>query len=231
MCKSWCQIINTSPGLQSALFRPPAATLKESTLIGAKGKICKIGTSTVTILDDPFFSKFISAYNCGNGPDQDEGTEKIEDFELSEELKDIDDFEKNILLYNMNDEVFKLGTSYRNMQIAQPPIQALIVNPYAGNDACMLAEQPVYGGSLWSAVCYWGVLVENPNGLTFADLFRVAKIIAKRHKKTFRTYYENGDIFFQTFIVDSKDVDEYSLQFYIEVPKEGATTEQGLVSA
>ena len=96
---------------------------------------------------NPFFDKFI-AYKCWNGPDQRKDTEVIEDSELGEELKHIDDFEKNILLYYMNYEAFKLGSSYRNMQIAQPPIQALIVNPYAGNDACMLAEQRVYGSSL-----------------------------------------------------------------------------------
>ena len=67
--------------------------------------------------------------------------------------------------------------------------------------------------------------------MTFGDLFRVAKMIAKRHKKILRAYYENGDIFFETFMVDSEDIDECSLQFYIEVQNESATTQQGLVSA
>ena len=156
---------------------------------------------------NPFFSKFLSAYGNGSGPDDEE------------------DFEKYVLSYDMSNPIFELGSSYRSMQIAQPSIQTLIVVPYAGNNACQLAEQRV---ELWSAICYDGVLVENPTGLTFGDLFGVTKMIAKRHKNTLRAEYENGDIFFQDYYVDSEDIDECSLQFYIEVKKEGATTEMGV---
>ena len=88
--------------------------------------------------------------------------------------------------YCMTDPVSRLGFTWRGMQITYPPLKTLVVHPIPGNAACLYAEY--YGGRMFWDVCYDGVLVENPGGATFGDLFEVLEMIMKRQKKMLKAH-------------------------------------------
>lgn len=92
--------------------------------------------------------------------------------------------------YNVTNPIFGLGSTWRAMQVAQPPLKALIVLPFPGNPACLFAEH--YGGEMFWDVCYDGVLVKYPSGVTFRNLFRTLKMILKRHKEMLKEHREDG---------------------------------------
>ena len=107
------------------------------------------------------------------------------------------------------------GKSWRKMQIAQPPITSLIVNPFVGNAACLFAEH--YGGGWFDLACYHGVLIKKPSGLTFGHPIKTLNEIVRKHNGLLWLHRREGELIehLEDFD-DGEDVDD--LDFHLLVP-------------
>ena len=116
--------------------------------------------------------------------------------------------------YDMANPIFDRGSTWRSMQVAQPPLAWVIVNPTACNEGSQLAER--YGGDLWLETCYCGVVIENSGGVALGDVLDAAKMILTKHRKALKDYFEDGHIFFED--MDAEDIDIEELKFFLGLP-------------